>query len=92
MRIPRFLITQHRSARNSVPYVIHARNPACTARVVLLNESPAARPSKLRIQIGELPAFVELVEVYQDAPQEEIREILKQMAKWLYHPYLKFKK
>ncbi|WP_207503916.1 hypothetical protein [Telluribacter humicola] len=92
MRIPRFLITQNRSARNTVPYVIHSRNPACTARVVLLNEEPTSRSRKLRIQIGELPAFVELVEVYQDAPQEEVREILKQMAKWLYHPYLKSRK
>lgn len=75
MKLPRFMLTQNQVAKTSDLFVLHARKPAFIARVNQLEDK------------GKFT--LELIEVYQDAENEEIEKILKQMSNWYFHAFVK---
>jgi len=75
MKLPRFMLAQNQVAKTSDLFVLHARRPAFIARV-----NPIDEKGKITL---------ELIEVYQEAEQEVLDKILKQMGEWYYSTHLR---
>lgn len=83
MKLPRFMLAQNHLAKNVDKFILHARKPAFIARVTVSSENST------NCQIGNTESFLELMEVYQEDPKNEVLSILKQMARWYYYSHVK---
>jgi hypothetical protein len=85
MKPPRFLVSSNRLAKTDDQFILHTRKPALLVRILIIGETDEVSPLTLKVPIPHSDRqSLELIRVWEEAPEEVILATLKRMAVW-YH-------